>query len=420
VRFFYGWVIVGVVSAASAISIGPRSVFSIFLLAFVDEFGWSRAAAASAYSAHMIFYALGGWALGILVDRFGPRRVMTWSTAAWALTLVLSSRIRSLWHLYGLFGLLGGVATGGLAYVPNNALLSRWFARYRGLATGVSLAGSPLGTAAFGPLTQLAIASIGWRSTYVGLGLVVTVTALPLILVFLRDDPREMGLHPDGAPTSTPDVTGGQAPAPRPGAVARPDLPRGYWILFCANILRGVTMNALLVHQVAYLVDVGYTRMAAASYFALSFLVAALGGFAAGGVSDRLGRPRTYAGIAALYVIGIAALLLVRGPTDAALVSVFVLASGLATGGVAPVFAALLTDRLQGPRFGFLLGLQNIGYGAGATLGPYLAGALFDRFGNYNLTLLTIAASIVISSVIVSTVTLAGRAGSWAVGRGGR
>lgn len=400
---FYGWAVVGVSSVAWAISSGPRSAFSIFLLAFLEEFGWGRAAAAAAFSVHMVFYSLGGWVLGILVDRFGPRRVMAWSTGAWALTLLLCSRIRSLWQLYALFGLLGGVATGGLAYVPINALLSRWFVRQRGVAAGISLAGSPLGAAAFGPLTQLAIAALGWRSTYLGLGLVVGFTALPLILLFLRDDPREMGLAPDGGPSALR-AEGLEARGQRLETPSRRDLPRGYWILFCANILRGITMNALLVHQVAYLVDVGYTKMAAASYFSLSFLVAALGGFVAGGVSDRRGRSRTYAGIAVLYVIGIAAILLVRSPSDVALVSVFVLASGLATGGVAPVFAALLTDRLQGPRFGFLLGLQNIGYGAGATLGPYVAGALFDRFGSYTLAFLAIAASIVTSSAIVSVV----------------
>jgi len=93
-----------------------------------------------------------GWALGILVDRVGPRRVMAWSTAAWALTLLWCSRIQNIWQLYALFGVLGGLATSGLAYVPTNALLSRWFARHRGLAIGVSQAGVPLGTAVFAPL----------------------------------------------------------------------------------------------------------------------------------------------------------------------------------------------------------------------------------------------------------------------------
>ncbi len=83
-------------------------------LALLEEFGWSRALAAGAFSVHMTSYALGGWALGILMDRVGPRRVMIYGTSAWALTLVACGQIQSLWHLYALFGVLGGVAAGGL------------------------------------------------------------------------------------------------------------------------------------------------------------------------------------------------------------------------------------------------------------------------------------------------------------------
>jgi len=79
-----------------------------------------------------------------------------------------------------------------------------------------------------------------------------------------------------------------------------------------------------------------------------------------------------------------------------------VVACGLATGGVGPVFAALLTDRLYGPRFGFLMGLQNIAYGTGATLGPLLAGMLFDLSGNYAAAFLLLMASIMVSATIIS------------------
>ncbi len=402
VRLFYGWIIVGVTFTAWAISTGPRQAFPILLLAFLEDFGWSRGLASGAFSVHMTFYALGGLGLGILMDRLGPRRVMAFGTGLWALTLLLCSRIQSPWHLYALFGVLGGVATGGLAYVPNNAILSHWFSRYRGLAAGLSQSGVPLGTAVFGPLTQLAIAAVGWRRTYLGFGILVAAVALPLILLFLRDDPREMGLHPDGLPPAGPGPHASGPPVPPAAGFAGPGLPPGYWTVFSANILRGMTMNALLVHQVAYLVDVGYSKMAAASYFGLASLLAVLGGFAAGAISDRLGRPRTYAGIAGLYVIGILFLLLVRSPSQRVLVYAFVLASGLATGGIAPVFAALLIDRLHGPRLGVLIGLQNIGFGAGATAGPLLAGILFDLQGNYTLAFLLLSGAIASSAALVT------------------
>ena len=401
-RIFYGWIIAGVVSLAWAISIGPRQAFPVFLLAFLQDFGSSRTATAATFSIHMSCYALGGWALGALADRLGPRRVIAWSTVVWILVLLLCGLPRNLWQLYLIYGVVGGVATSGLAYVPNNALLSRWFIRYRGMATGISQAGVPLGTAAFGPLAQLGIAWVGWRWTHVGFGLVVAATALPLIVMFLRDDPREMGLTPDGIPRGASEAALPSRLLPRVEGFTGSGLPRGYWTVFGANILRGMTMYAILVHQVVYLVDAGYTRMAAASFFSLGAVIAVPAGLAAGAVSDRVGRPRAYAGFAALYVIAYFALLGVQGPSHVVFLSVFILACGMATGGGPPVFAAFLTDRLQGPRLGYLLGLQNIGFGIGATFGPLLAGALFDLLGSYALAFVLMVAAMITSSVVVS------------------
>ena len=401
-RFFYGWTIAATILISWGISIGPRQSFSIFLLPFVGEFGSSRSATAAAFSIHMTFYALGGWVLGILMDRVGPRRIIAWSTAGWALILVLCSQLHSVWQLYLVYGVLGGVATGGLSYVANNAILARWFVRYRGLASGIAQAGVPLGAAVYGPLAQLGVTGLGWRTTHVVFGLVVAASALPLVLLVLRDDPKELGLLPDGVSGPVNAAGGAGSRSPRAQDFTGPGLPRGYWPIFIANMLRGLTMYAILVHQVAYMVDVGFPRLTAASYFSASYFLAVPGGLVAGAISDRIGRTRTYAGIAALYAIGYISLLLVHSPSHLLLLVVSVMTVGVANGGASPVLAAFLTDRLQGPRLGFLLGLQNIGFGVGATLGPYLAGLAFDWLGNYTLAFILMALSMVVSSLIIS------------------
>lgn len=397
-RLFYGWTVAGVIAVSWAISIGPRQSFSIFLLPFIEEFGASRSSVAGLFSAHMACYALGGWGLGILLDRLGPKKVIVGSTLVWAVTMAACSGLGGLWQLYLVYGVVGGIATSGLAYVPNNALLSHWFIRYRGRATGLSQAGVPLGTAVFGPLAQIGIGLWGWRVTHAVFGLMVAAIALPLIVLFLRDDPKELGLLPDGE--SGPRDGAPAHPAPGPAGSAAGGLPPGYWEIFAANVLRGTAMYALLVHQVAYMVDVGFTKMAAASYFSVNFVLAVAGGLVAGVISDRVGRLRTYAGMALLFALAYGSLLLVRGPDQPVLLWLFVVSSGLAAGGVSPVFAAFLTDRLQGPRLGSLLGLQNIGFGIGATLGPYLAGVVFDVQRSYVLAFLLAAAGMVASSML--------------------
>ena len=128
-------------------------------------------------------------------------------------------------------------------------------------------------------------------------------------------------------------------------------------------------------------------RMAAASFFSTSAVISIGGGLAAGAISDRIGRPRTYLGLAGVFALGYVSLLLTRDATHVVTLAVYIVAIGVANGGVGPVFT-FLTDRLQGPRLGFLLGLQNIGFGTGATLGPYFAGAAFDLLGGYTLIFL--------------------------------
>jgi MFS family permease len=410
-RLFYGWIIAGTILTVWGISIGPRQSFSIFLLPILDEFGVGRGVVSAVFSLHMAFYALGGWGLGILLDRVGPKRIIAWSTAGWGLVLVAAGWTGSLWQLYLLYGVLGGIGTGGLAYVANNALISRWFVRYRGLASGLAQAGIPLGTAIYGSLSHLGITAIGWRMTHLGFGLGVLLLALPLILLVHRDDPRELGLCPDGL---TPAEGGAGADARRGAPTpegAGAGLPRGYWPIFGANLLRGMATYAILVHQVPYLVDAGFSRMAAASLFSTSALLAVGGGVAAGAISDRIGRLRTYAGITALFALGLGSLVLTHGPADVLTLWLYVLSTGLANGGISPVYAAFLTDRLQGPRLGFLLGLQNIGFGIGATLGPYLAGAAFDLLGGYTLVFLLMAAALVASALISSAAARHGSRG---------
>jgi len=397
-KIFYGWTVAAVVFCAFMISVGPRQSFSMFLLALLEEFGGSRSRIAGVFSVHIIFYGLSGWGLGVLVDRVGPRKVLIGSTMVWAATLLICSQVREFWQLYLVFGVVGGLADGGISYVPNNAVIARWFVRYRGLATGWVLAALPLGAALFAPVAQWGISRAGWRSTYALFGGLVITTSLPLLVGLLRNDPRELGLQPDGRPegsavsrkTATVDTARG--------------FPTGYWRIFCANILRGMSMYALVVHVAPYLVDVGFSKMAAATAFSGTFLLATIGGLLAGALSDRIGRLPTYAGIAGLYVVGYCSLLATR-PGHGWILGLCLVTAGLASGGAPPVFAALLTDRLQGPRLGHLLGLQNIGFSFGSMLGPFLAGLAFDWFGKYTLAFVCMAAAMVGSSVLASMTT---------------
>ena len=126
------WVVLGAVWVTLAIASGLYFSFPIFFVALVEEFGWSRGATATAFSISWIVQGVLSPIVGILVDRFGPRRVMLGGTFVLGGACVLSSRIASLWSLYLVTGVLAAAGVCAVSWVPSGALIVRWFADRRG------------------------------------------------------------------------------------------------------------------------------------------------------------------------------------------------------------------------------------------------------------------------------------------------
>ena len=270
VKVFYGWWIVLV--AAIGMFMGYGAIYNFTYAVLTNpigrEFNWNRSTISLAYSLSLIAYSAAAPFIGKLVDHLGARRVILPSLVLFALSLMafyfLSSR---LWHFFALniaLGLLGC----GSALVPYTQVISHWFDRKRGLALGLAMIGVGLSSLIMPNLAFALISNVGWRAAYVWMGLMVLVATIPVGL-FLKENPRMMGLWPDGAAESRADAE--KALPQQPGLSAGEALRSGtFWLLFVAVLLVATAVIGCLIHLVHMLTDRGISAQAAA--FAASLL----------------------------------------------------------------------------------------------------------------------------------------------------
>jgi MFS family permease len=193
-RFFYGWVVVGISGLIFAVVRGLNDSFGLFLVVFVNEFGWSRAAVAGAFSFGRAVEGASSVAIGMLSDRLGLRWLVPICACLMAVGLLMASRVDSLWMLYLSYGLIFAIGITGVGDLSHLPVLSRWFIRRRGTAIGIAMAGMGLGILLIVPFTQSLILEVGWRWTYVLMAVFAVVTIIPPTLLFQRERPEDMGL----------------------------------------------------------------------------------------------------------------------------------------------------------------------------------------------------------------------------------
>jgi MFS family permease len=140
-RFFYGWVVVAISFVTLFLVIGTRFSLGVFYVAILEDYQWTRAESAGAFSLMLVVHAGFSLVVGALFDRFGPRVLFPLGALMLGLGFVTCSQIRNLWQFYLFFGVLTSLGLSSLAFVPHMALVSLWFQRRRGTATGIAYAG---------------------------------------------------------------------------------------------------------------------------------------------------------------------------------------------------------------------------------------------------------------------------------------
>ena len=370
------WFIAALAFIVLGFSRGIHSSFGVFNVALLDSFGWSRGATAGIFAVVLTVDAALSPVVGFLLDRFGVRKVAAAGCLALIVGLFLSGQVTALWQLYLCFGLVLAAGFTFTGMVPHVFLISEWFSSNRASAIGVVYAGTGLGIMLLSPLSEWLISHYGWARTFEAYAAVVLLALLPMVWFFYQHGPH-------GARRARPREAGAEDKQ-WTAKLALKSLQ--FWLLFIARVGAACGTTVIVTHQVAHVVDVGYTRLVAASVFGFAGITSSFGRVVFGFIADLLSKQAAYTLNILMTLVGIGALMVLRDPSQTWLLYVYVIFFGIGFGSRAVIFSALTADIFSGKGFGSILGYSTVAVGVGGALGSYLGGALHDWTGSYLLS----------------------------------
>ncbi|HWT82600.1 MAG TPA: MFS transporter, partial [Candidatus Methylomirabilis sp.] len=184
-----GWVVVGVTFVTLGLVYGIWYSYSVFLVVFLREFGWSRSLAAGAFSVFVVLHGCMSPISGWVGNRLGPRRLILAGGCALGSGLLLAAQTTEWWHLYLTFGVVTAIGVGASGWVPSVVLVQGWFPQRVGTALGVASAGIGVGIFGLVPFAHLLIARVGWRWAYRVFAALIVAWILPAVFWLVRDPP---------------------------------------------------------------------------------------------------------------------------------------------------------------------------------------------------------------------------------------
>jgi MFS family permease len=364
---YTGWQVTTAAFVGVMVSFSPivPYTFSLFLNPLHEAFGWQRQAISGTFALAAITVAIVSPGIGVLFDRFAPRRIILPSILIFALAMASLSMLGpSIKRFYFTYFILGLVANGTAQFAYTRTILT-WFQRRRGIALALILTGSGVGSILIPPATQWMITHHGWRDAYLMLGC-TALFGLPLTALFIRNRPLAMMREGDGA---TSGATVGSALRSTP-----------FWVLAFIILLSAFNENGLVTNMAAMLTEHGITAQSAALTLSVRGGAGIIGRLCTGFLIDRFPAERIQTFILFLSAAG-TLILAYSGTSAVALVGAALLGIGL--GSEADIVPYLLARYFGRKHFSVLYGLTWTAYAIGGATGPMVIGHLYDREGSY-------------------------------------
>jgi MFS family permease len=384
---YEGWRVAGASALGMLVSFASVLVytFGIFLKPIAETFHWDRESVSGAFGIAAMTAAVCAPITGMLLDRFGPRRVIVPAIIVFGSAFAsLSLLTPHLWHYYALFFVFGTVAM-ATSQVAYSRAISTWFHERLGAALAFGMCGSALGAMILPPIAQRLIDALGWRRAAITLGAAILAIGLPTVLGFIRERPgsrtAEGRQSADGA------------------SVAQGLADYRFWILVAVLFCISITQNGAVTHLSALLTDRGLDPDRAAIAVSALGGAALLGRLGTGWLVDRFFAP--YVSFALLMGAAAGTFLL----STAASLPLGVLAAsliGFSMGGEADVVPYLVARYFGLRSFSVLYALTWTFYAIAGAIGPVLMGKAFDATGSYQSLLVWLGiATLVISPLML-------------------
>ena len=390
-RVFYGWfALAGVMLVIYIVGGAFVHSYGVLLPVISQEFEWSRAIVAGALSAGIIAFGLPSPLFGVLVSRLGPRITLIFGNLLAGIGIAAISTVQEVWQIYLLYipiGLGGGF--GG--YIACTTVANNWFIKKRSLVMGIFTASAGLGGITFPPLTTALINAIGWRETWLVLaGLVCVLAVLLGGVILVRNKPEDMGLLPDGevaGPVAEIEKIESEHEKDQSGGGIRRVLSqRTAWFIGGLAGANAFAMGMMQTHQIAYLRDIGFSPITAATTQSFLSVFSLMGSLAFGALAMRI-QVRYLA--SAAFIAQLIGLTILLTSKQLGLIYVYAAMQGISNGSLItalPTFVGAYYPRNSYARvLGVLFPFQVLSNAISATV----AGAIFDTTGTYTPAFLT-------------------------------
>ncbi|MGC5221338.1 MFS transporter [Micromonospora sp. DT81.3] len=400
-RVHPGWIVAAVAFLALVAAAGFRAAPSALMLPLEEEFGWSRSVISSAVTVNLLLYGLMAPFAAALMSRFGIRIVTTIALLLVAAGAGISVFATSPWVLVLTWGVLIGLGTGSMALVFAATVADAWFVRHRGLVVGTLTAGGATGQLVFLPLVAAIAEDQGWRAaTLIVCG--ASLAVIPLVLMFVRNRPSDLGLLPVGAPADwvEPPRARGNAALLALRTLGRASRSRTFWALVAGFAICGATTNGLVgTHFIPSAHDHGMAQTTAAGLLAVVGIFDVIGTIVSGWLTDRF-NPRLLLGV--YYAgrgLGLAVLPFLLSDTVRPPIIVFVIIYGLDWVATVPPTVALCRE-LFGPDGPIVFGWVFAAHQFGAAFAATMAGVIRDTTGDYSVAWFGAAGLCVVAAVV--------------------
>lgn len=400
--FFYGWVIVVIVMLAGVLAAGVSNItMAVVLKPISDDLGWSRSLTAAAVTMGALFGGVLSPLFGPLADRLGPRLLLPVGGALVGLLAIGVSLSTEPWQFYATFvparALTEFLLCGMIAFTA----VANWFYVKRPRAMGLVAMATPLGSAVLSVVYQFFVMHYGWRSAFFALGISLWVLVVVPGLIFLRRQPEDLGMLPDGlAHAPTEETIFVESRSDLEFSWDRGDAARtaALRLLVTGAFLAAIGTGGVAFHMAAYMTDGAIPGALAATVVSVMALSGAFGNGLWGALAERF-HPRRLNVLTMLVAAGSVALLMhVRSAATAYL---FALLFGLNARGAA-VLTQILIARYFGRRsFGAISSILDPFHKGGLGLGALFAGIAFDHFGDYGAVFSLFIVSYLVSALLI-------------------
>jgi len=390
----YAWIRLCAALALGTIGSCGMWTVQVVLTTVQAEFGIDRAGASVPYTATMVGFGLGSILMGRLSDRFGIIVPVGIGAACLGFGYISAGLAPSALAYSAAHGILIGLLGSSATFGPLVADISHWFTRRRGIAVSICACGNYLAGALWPPILEHFMASVGWRSAYIGMGVFCLLAMPPLALVLRR---------------RAPDPGSEQAAHLRPPFQARPvDLPPNTLqvLLIAAGISCCTAMSMPQVHIVAYCSDLGYGVARGAEMLALMLGLGIVSRLASGFIADRIGGLLTLLIGSVLQGLSLLLYLPFEGLTSLYVASAIF---GLFQGGLVSSYPIVVREQFPSSQAGVRVGLVFTATLVGMAFGGWLSGAIFDWTGSYRAAFVNGIAWNVVNIAIIGWLVLRSR-----------